>query len=112
MALPPMTTGTRSLAWIRGRVKDGKPSGNGPSTSTPAVPPSPSMPTATVAAMTAKRMPGTRGQRFDRRINASALAPIAKAVQFALPFRTDSAIPSKSCSGPVLSMETWKRLGI
>ena len=69
------------------------------------------MPTPIVATATARRIPGILGQRFDRRIATNVPAPMAKAVQFASPFSSASAILNKSCSGPVLSMETWRSFG-
>ena len=69
------------------------------------------MPTPIVATATARRIPGILGQRFDRRITTKVPAPMEKAVQFASPLIRASAILHKSCSGPVLSIETWSSLG-
>jgi hypothetical protein len=50
--------------------------------------------TATVAAVTAIRMPGTRGRRFRTRIRTRVLTPTASATRFVLPAITFSTFPS------------------
>ena len=68
--------------------------------------------TATVAAITAIRMPGTRGRRFSTRISASVLAPIASATRFVLPAITFSTIPHACRIGPSAETEKPKSFGI
>ena len=69
------------------------------------------MPTATVAATTAIRMPGMRLKRLSGRITASVPAPTTNAVQLAPPPTTEVAIRQRSRSGPALSIETPNSLG-
>ncbi len=68
--------------------------------------------TATVAAVTAIKMPGTRGRRFRTRISASALAPIASATRFVLPAVTFSTIPNACRIGPSAETEKPRSFGI
>ena len=77
-----MRIGTRSSTWTRGRRGEGNPCGRGPSTDTPARVARSKAATTTVAATTAIRMPGMRGQRFSSSMRASVLAPIASATTF------------------------------
>jgi hypothetical protein len=62
--------------------------------------------TATVAAATAIRMPGTRGRRFRTRINVSVPAPTANAPRFVRPAIICSTMPHACRIGP--SAETLK----
>ena len=68
--------------------------------------------TATVAAVTAIKMPGTRGRRFRTRIRARVLAPTASATRFVLPAITFSTIPNACRIGPSAETEKPKSFGI
>ena len=68
--------------------------------------------TATVAAVTAISMPGTRGRRFRTRIRARVLAPTASATRFVLPAATFSTIPDTCRNGPSALTEKPRSFGI
>ena len=110
-AQPPITTAPMSARPIQGTANDGNPWGSGPSTFTPALRPRSSMPTATVAATTAIRMPGMRLKRLSGRITASVPAPTTNAVQLASPPQHRAGDPPESRSGPPVSIETPNSFG-
>ena len=67
--------------------------------------------TTLVAATTAIKMPGTRGQRFSNSMRASVLAPIASAMWFVFPRSTLPKIPHAWRTGPFGVTENPKSLG-
>ena len=97
---------------MSGRLGAGNPCGKGPSTDIPDRAARSNTATTTVAAVTAIKMPGTRGQRFSTRISASVPAPIASATTFVAPAKTFSTIPHTWRSGPCAETEKPKSFGI
>ena len=107
-----MRTGTRLSRWPIGNLGVGSPCGNEPSTEIPDRVARSNIATATVAAVTAIRMPGTRGRRFRTRITASVLTPTARATRFVLPAITFSTITSACRIGPSAETEKPKSFAI
>jgi hypothetical protein len=95
-----------------GRRGTGNPCGNGPSTDIPVRAARSKTATMMVAAVTAMRMPGTRGHRFSTRISASAPPPIASATMFVLADQIFSTMPSTWRTGPGSDTENPRSLGI
>ena len=107
-----MRTGTRLSMSLIGSFGVGNPCGSGPSTEMPNRVARLNSATATVAVVTAIKMPGTRGRRFRIRISARAPAPTASATRFVLPAVTFSTIPNACRIGPSAETEKPKSFGI
>ncbi|MNT41388.1 hypothetical protein D3C72_1777470 [compost metagenome] len=109
-AMPPSRIATRSAPLTQGTTKPGSPCGVLPSTFTPFWSRS-NMLTASVATITAIRMPGTRSKRFNNRISTRLPAPTAKLYQLVSPARIALPRLTMSRSGPASSSEMANSFG-